>query len=1318
MSEEPSRTRRSARRSIADSDTLLAERPPAENTPVQVVGLGASAGGIEALGRFFDAMPPDSGCAFVVVLHLDPKRESEMANVLGARTAMTVVQIVDGMQLLANQVYVIAPDTDVKVQAGSLHVAKPDKPRGQRHPVDVLFRSLAADQHERAIAIVLSGTGSNGTDGLKDIRAAGGMSLAQLPESAKFDGMPRSAIAAGMIDHVLTPEQMPATVLAYVRHGYLSARPDADNDAPNVEANLDQVVEVLRIRGGHDFRNYKHSTLRRRIQRRLGLRNIETLTEYLEQLRSSPEEIQTLTGDLMISVTGFFRDAEAWKSLAELVLAPLVADRQTGTSIRVWVPACSTGEEAYSIAILITELAEAAGKRFDLKVFATDPQEANLVKAREGIYPQAALSEFSAPRLRRFFEAIEGSWQVSKPLRDMIVFAPHNLLRDPPFSQLDLVSCRNFLIYLETEAQQRIIALFHFALRQGGHLILGNAETIGRHEELFDTVSKKWRIYVRLGPTRHDLINYPRPGGLTELRTAARPLPAPPEPAAPMAELAQRALLDQYAPASVLIDRKDRVLYFHGQTGDYLEQPTGEPTRDLLAMARDGLAFKLRAAIRKATAENQTVSVTARSRRGEQPRSVSISVSPLPSSAEGSGFLLVSFMPARTGPDTGQAVLRDGPEEVTSGERLLQDELTTIRAELLVTVEHLETSNEELKASNEEAVSMNEELQSTNEELETSKEELQSFNEELNTVNAQLQHKIGELESATNDLNNLLIGSETATLFLDDQFCVKWFSPASRELFELVSTDIGRPIAHFAQKFADDKLLEDAETVLKKLVPSEVEVPSDAGHWYLRRMQPYRTQDNRIAGVVITFIDITLRKQEEQALRRSERRLQELIEALPGAVYTTDTAGRITFFNPAVAALWGRTPDLGARDLAQLYWPDGTVISYDKSPMVTSVKEERPVRGMEVAVERPDGIRMPFLAYTTLLRDDAGEVSGAVNMLVDITESKRAEAVERRLAAIVESSDDAIISKDLDGTVITWNHGAERLFGYTAEEMLGKPIMTLIPADRQDEEAAITRRIRDGEHIEHFETVRQTKDGSPVWVSLTVSPLRNAQGIIVGASKIARGMTERRRADEHRKTLVDELNHRVKNTLAVVQSIASQTFSEASTMAEARKAFESRLINLATAHDVLTRENWAGAELLDIVTDTVKPHAGGHNRFRIDGAPVRLGPSAALAIAMALHELATNAAKYGALSTSDGHVAITWRLVGTGAERRLQLTWTESGGPLVVPPKRKGFGSRLIERALAQELDGQVSVAYEPTGVVCTIDAPLPVIPSTAATPP
>ncbi|MBB4226644.1 PAS domain S-box protein [Rhizobium mongolense] len=464
--------------------------------------------------------------------------------------------------------------------------------------------------------------------------------------------------------------------------------------------------------------------------------------------------------------------------------------------------------------------------------------------------------------------------------------------------------------------------------------------------------------------------------------------------------------------------------------------------------------------------------------------------------------------------------------------------------------------------------------------------------------------------------------------------------------------------------------------------------------------------------ILLAMQDITDRRKGEVAVRQSEQRLKDLIEALPGAIYTTDAEGLITSYNPAAAEIWGREPELGKEEFCgswRMQWPDGTPLRHDECPMAVALKEGQPIRGAEAVVERPDGVLVPLLVYPTPLRDASGEITGAVNMLVDITERKRAEELAERLAAIVESSEDAIVSKDLDGIVRSWNKGAERLFVYTPEEIVGKSIKILIPPDRYDEEDDILDRVRRGEHIEHYETVRLRKDGSQVWVSLTISPLKDARSKVIGASKIARDMTERRRADEHRKTLMGELNHRVKNTLAIVQSIASQTLGHASTLDEARDAFGSRLINLAKAHHVLTRESWASANLAEIIADTVKPHAGGENRFHIEGPDLQLTPSAALAFAMALHELCTNAAKYGALSTDNGHVAIVWAMEGEGDERRLILHWAENGGPKVVPPKHKGFGSRLIERALAAELNGEVRVEYPPTGVVCTIDAPMPV---------
>jgi two-component system, chemotaxis family, CheB/CheR fusion protein len=1410
----------------------IGKLPSALRSPL-VVGIGASAGGVEALSRFFDTMPPDSGAAFVIVLHLDPTRESQMAHVLSSHTAMSVVQVVDDMQIAPNTMYVIAPDKDLTVRNGALQLVEPAESRGHRHPVDVLFRSLAADQGERAIAIVLSGTGSNGTDGLKEVKAAGGLILVQDPSTAKFDGMPRSAIAAGMADHILSPGAMPEIIVRYISQEYIAAPNSGETGTSTAQPVIDQILTVLFTRTGNDFRNYRRSTLQRRIQRRLGLKNVETLDSYLNELRSNAEEAPLLVKDLLINVTSFFRDAEAWKALANLVIAPLVTARETGASIRAWVTGCSTGEEAYTLAMLISEQAVNVGKKFDVKIFATDAREDNLKTARDGMYPLAAVTGLSSVRQRQFFDKLDASYQVKKDIRSMVVFAPQNLLRDPPFSHLDLVSCRNLLIYLEPEAQQSAIALFHFALEEGGSLLLGNTETLGRHETMFEIVSKKWRIFRRAGPARLDIVNFP------VLRGTSRPIKTNEETtpqltngiSMPAGDIARRALLEHFAPAAVLIDRNCHVVYFHGSTGNYLEQPTGEPSKDLFLMTRDGLTGKLRSAVRTAFAENRSVHLSANIKQNRTISPVAVVVAPVAPSANGSNYLLVSFAPGASH----SSISRNNLAQSLAADTTLQDELIAVRGELQNTIEHLETTNEELKASNEEATSMNEELQSTNEELETSKEEMQSFNEELHTVNSQLQHKVHELEDSTNDLNNLLTGTETVTLFIDANLCIKWFTPSTRELFNLMLSDVGRPISHFARKFDDENLLADAEKVLQKLVVVEAEVLSSAGRWYLRRMLPYRTLDNRIAGVVITFIDVTERKQDRDASDEARIYAQAIVETIRQPLLVLDDTQHVVSVNTAFEILFKVSEaecqgeliseledgewdipklrllldevlskdqhfndvevehefrDVGHRcllingrkltregartglillaieDITERKRTDASLTrselqyrtlfsSIDDGFCIIEKTETEPGQPIDFryleanpAFEKQTGtggvvgktIREAFPGepeswfdmYDKILREGTSiriehelmtknrvlelhafriEDSTQRRLSVifrDITSRKHAEEISGKLTAIVDSSEDAIMSADLDNIVTSWNRGAARLFGYVASEILEQPIQVFLTAESQSESLRILESLQSGGSTEHLETVWRRKDGTDVWISLTVSPLRNAAGNLLGASIIARDVSIRRRAEEHREILVGELNHRVKNTLAIVSAIASQTLGGAVSLESAKESFASRLLVLSRAHDLLMHGNWSGTDLTSVVKATIEPHQGGQSRFRVEGPFVPLQPSLALTFSLAIHELCTNAAKYGALSVQDGFVDIVWQVQGDVENASLQLTWTESGGPTVSTPTRKGFGSRLIERALAVELTGEVHVVYNTSGVICTIDAPLP----------
>ena len=1273
---------------------------------VVVVGMGASAGGIEAFSKFFDAMPTNSGAAFVLVLHLDPTRESQMAHVLDAHTAMPVQQVADGMLIAANHVYVIAPDWSLTVADGVLHLTKPAEKRGHRHPVDVLFRSIAADQGERAIAIVLSGTGSNGTDGLKEVRAAGGLILVQDPATAKYDGMPNSAIRSGMADHTLAPEAMPEVLMTYLRDAYIAGPQKGEASANAAQPLIDQVLTVLRTRTGHNFGNYRRSTLQRRIQRRLGLSNIGGLQDYLNLLRASQTEAALLVKDLLINVTSFFRDAEAWRALADLSLGPLIAARDDGATIRAWVPGCSTGEEAYTLAMLITEQAAKAGKKFDVKIFATDARDDNLAIAREGSYPAAAVAGLDATRLRRFFETDDATARVRKDLRSVVVFAQQNLLSDPPFSHLDLITCRNLLIYLEPEAQQGIIALFHYALEQGGTLLLGNTETVGRHDAVFEPLSKKWRVYRKLGSTRLDFISFPLQHTGDRAPNADEPAVSERRAEAPLAtaDFARRALVDRFAPSAVLIDRAGGVIYFHGSTGPYLEQPTGEPVRDLFAMTRDGLTNKLRTAVRMAGSEGREVSFVGAVRQAAGNQPVRVTVTPLPDRGRTSGFLIVSFVPHREIVPVPNDTESSLPDDI-----VLQDELRAVRDELQNTIENLETANEELKASNEEATSMNEELQSTNEELETSKEEMQSFNEELHTVNSQLQHKILELEDSTNDLNNLLAGTETATLFIDAALCIKWFAPGTQELFDLRPGDIGRPLDHFARKFDDDKLLADATKVLRNLTVIEAEVAGPTGRWYMRRMLPYRTLDDRIAGVVITFLDMTDSKKARDAEVESRIYAQTIVETMRHPLLILDDSLNVVSANLAFQALFqvsaAETTGVSVYDLGNGQWdfPKLRELLADVLPRNQQFNDIEIEHDFKIL-----GHRCMMVNGRKLARE-GGRASLILLSIEDITQRKHAEGTASQLAAIVESSNDAITSVDVHGIATSWNPGAVALFGYEPDEVMGKSLDFLHWPDSSEPEIDSLEHFRLGGGTRRHEAQKRRRDGSPVWVSLTTSPLRNASGALSGASTIARDISERRLTEEHREILVSELNHRVKNSLAIVCAVASQTLVGNAALPVARDAFLARLMSMARAHDLLVHGNWAGTDLTSVINATVKPHEAA-NRFQVSGPYVGLKPSAALTFSLAIHELCTNAIKYGALSVPEGQVEMTWSIEGAGAGAHLVWTWVETGGPRVAKPVHRGFGSSLVERVLATDMEGSVKITFEPAGLKCTLDAPLPTL--------
>jgi two-component system CheB/CheR fusion protein len=846
-----------------------------------VIAIGSSAGGVEALRELFDQLPTDGNMAIVLAPHLAPDAPSLLGELVASRTKIPVIEVEDGMRLETNQIFVMPPGMAMFLERhpdGGPEVLKLrefEQPRGHRRPIDDFFKSVADSVGHRAVGIVLSGTGSNGTAGLAAIKAAGGVAVAQEPDTAKFRDMPVHAIRSGMVDRVLAPADIPDLLRTYAGSTYgREGGPGDGVDLGDADGQaLFQVLGVLQVRAGREFRPYKKPTLVRRIRRRMGLRRIDAMAEYVDLLRGDPDEVEQLARDLLIHVTEFFRDPPAWEALREKVIGPLVAGAEPGRELRAWVPACSTGEEAYSLAMLLFDAAEAADKALTVRVFATDASPQTLEIARRGEYPNGAMAAVGDDRRGRYFEEHDGLWRITKRVRESIVFAPQDVLGDPPFSRIDVVTCRNLMIYLEPPAQERLLTLMHFALIEGGALFLGNAESVGRTAELYEPIDPRWRIYRRAGGTRRDLLDT-RAGWRSVLaEPASMHLPRSQDR---LQRYAHRVLIGRFAPPSVIVDRRGQTVFFHGDTAPFLAQPGGEPTRDVLALAREPIGPRLRTLLREAAesrrpATSQVTAPATTTDDGDETRRVEIRVDPLDNTALGEDLLLVSFLrvqappPASPGPQPGETDAQTAARH--------ERELREVRDELQVTIEQLETSNEELKVGNEELkvgneeiTSANEELQSTNEELETSKEELQSLNEELNTVNGQLQDKVGELEELTDDLDNLLRSTALATVFLDGELRIKRFTPAVRELMEVIPGDRGRPLANLAFKFDDPALLDDAAEVLRTLQPSSRQITSTDGRTYQRRVLPYRTQDNRIEGVTITFADITeLHESRERA---------------------------------------------------------------------------------------------------------------------------------------------------------------------------------------------------------------------------------------------------------------------------------------------------------------------------------------------------------------------------------------------------------------------------------------------------------------------
>ena len=853
-----------------------------------IVGMGASAGGLEAFKEFFESMPDAPGMAFVLVQHLDPTHKSLMVSLLKNHTNMVVTQVIDNTKVVPDHVYIIPPNKDMAIFNGILHLMDPTAARGFRKPIDFFLRSLAEDQAERAVGIILSGTGSEGTLSLKDIKGNGGLSLVQDPGSAKYDGMPRSAIAAGAEDFVLPVKEMPDMLLKYAKNRKF--RPE-EKPVPMSTPNelLEKVFILLRNETGCNFSDYKSSTVIRRIEKRMALNQITKLENYIKHLQKNRSEIQKLFKELLIGVTSFFRDKEAFDGLQQRVIPEIIENKKDGDTIRIWVPGCSTGEEAYSLAILFDEAIRKQTKVLKIQIFASDLDENAINFARQGVYPETISADVSAERLRHYFQAETNTYRIKKEIRDQIIFAQHNLIKDPPFSKLDMVSCRNLLIYLNTEAQRKVFAIFHYALNPMGVLFLGNSESLGEYANMFDTVDRKYKIF-KFKDVKHEKM--PDIGHLfqepIQLKATNTPVQKR-EWQNSLAGITEKILLANYAPACSIINAKGDAVYFSGNTGKYLQPSPGEAKLNIVEMAREGLKTDLRALIskgRKSKIPQVRKNITIKTNSSDQL--INLSIRPLTEVGFEGEYWMVTFEDVESIPEKTNEIISKNSVEDTTELHALEQELSATKEYLRSTIEQLEISNEELKSSNEELQSSNEELQSTNEEMETSKEELQSVNEEIVTVNTELQGKIDELAQAYDDMNNLLASTEIGTIFLDSDLKIKRFTTSMARIINLIQTDVGRPIEHLSSNLIYDGIVKDAKMVLNKLTPFRKTVRSTDGYWYQMQIMPYRTSQNVIEGVVITFVDITQEKNLAEQLQEFKEKYEHLLDMTKTAVYTQD----------------------------------------------------------------------------------------------------------------------------------------------------------------------------------------------------------------------------------------------------------------------------------------------------------------------------------------------------------------------------------------------------------------------------------------------
>lgn len=1164
--------------------------PTRDGAAPLIVGVGASAGGLEALQKLLDSAPRSGGVSYVVVQHLDPTRPSLLVELLARRTSLPVREAQNGTLVEPDQVWVTPPDATLTLSAGVLRVASPVDPH--RHPIDVLLRSLAEDQGDRAAAIVLSGTGDDGTIGMRAVREHGGLTLAQAPATAVHPGMPQSAILAGVVDEVLRPEEMPRRLHAHLAAKSAAppgddggdARPAPPEEAGDLVAALPEICEILRRRTGNDFSGYKRGTLLRRLRRRLLVQRLSKVSEYIRLLDAdgSPE-LGLLLRDLLIAVTRFFRDKAAFDALAEHVIPSIVQAASEIHPVRVWVPGCATGEEVYSIAMLLTEEIERAGPRA-VQIFATDIDAASVQTARAGRYGEAVAEDVSPARLERFFAPQHGGFQVVKELREMCVFSVHNLLRDPPFSQIDLVSCRNVLIYFGADLQARVLPFFHYALRRSGCLFLGPSEDVSGGADLFTPVDKQQRIFRRRETVGRFAYDFP-----LQLRAmTAGPPEAPSEPRGRSAKqtvslVFERMILEEYAPACALVDDRGEIVSVAGPFSRYFTPRAGLFSGNILDHAEGTLRHALRTALSAASGQAQPVTnprVVVPAKEGVLH--LELTVRPAPGGSQAAGLHAVILR--EVGPALDAAPALDAMRSHEPLIEQLESELSTTRADLSAAVAELESTNQELKSSNEELMSTNEELQSANEELQTSKEELQSVNEELETVNAELRAMVRELGVANSDLQNLFASTSVATIFLDRDLAVTRFTPTATELFSLIDADVGRPLADLVPRFTGTDLIRDVRGVLASLAPAEKEVHTDSA-WFMVRVLPYRTVDDLIAGAVVTFTDVTRIKLAEAAVRESEHLLKDILDASPLVIFLEDLEGRFVTVNKQFLTFAGRRHEEVAGKTAHDVFPRERADRYAEHDR--QVLAAGDLITLEDTVTLDDG-EHTYLAYRFPLHDADGKIYGISGIFQDITERKRWERAtrdaERRDREVLDAMPQLVWTCTPDGRRDFFNRQWSEYTGVPAESHLGLGWLECVhPDDRARVMEKWTAALAESKNLGVRLRLRSAA-GEYRWFRSRGVPLRGDDGEIVkwiGTStdihELVCAEQDSMEASRRKSEFLALLSHELRNPLAPIRTSLEILAKVDPGSEQARRA-----------HGVLQRQVGQLARLVDDLLDMTR----------------------------------------------------------------------------------------------------------------------------------